>query len=1352
MTPTFRDSLFDVWKIQYNDHSSELIQLAKSLTHQRFIQALTPQKIVGDIAFQVGAMLAAHMTGKVVGLGLVYTFAKAGSAYPGIGTAIGFVVGMLTYWIINSIHATEQQKEMNAYIASQTTKNENYVSTETLSEKWWADEYFGNTMPDTLKGSRAGVYEELKAETSDHIYEGQVILAPHNVQKTQNTYFGSTLFGVDFNELVLDYSQQTRSYLTYSDWDDPEGRLQPFFYETYTEWVSGFGVEPMQVEKTNPRDGRVFFMRNSIMYLEDEIQSGTENQDKPIDTIIPYMMANPGYEVAYPSLQFADSASIATPEFFLTYPIYVDNDKYDVLKEEHYHIYKIYDGTTDVVQLIPEDIVATRPLMSDIVGVEAHIVDTLETDYSRVLTPDMYTFNMITGQVIITSGFLDWKLNELRQANKDVSNYDVYFVLEFNIEKFRDISVERDDITSEQAQKVATMQSIHQSVLEYIYQFRIAEQTQQKLSEACYTVFVTIISTLITMGATTGINKMFAGVGQNLMTSAKLGQAAASAVGQTSKVAEGLMKVANSMIRTGSLSIGKNIFKISMSVLSECYTEVYVDPMIEAYVSNIAKDAGLNFEAQIWLSSLAETGREMMLSSVSTFMRAGSSADPQINFRISENLNAEQTLTQQMENINELKQEAIDKEAKRQERMEFITQGLSTGLMFFGAMFGGGFGTVGSMLGNILIGVGASMESIDSLKDIFKTALGQEHITLELQVNPNLEISDQNQHQLNSEWKEIWNELSTLTDSQAIDRELEMIEENDLDYLTSWALGTFEQFDPTPVSGQVAGAAVGPSNEGEDVEVWFRRNSRRLIDNIIDSHLDLRAKMGKETKKAISELMRSLEIERKYKIYKQDEIIRDELGREFISFNDPSGDFQAIMEGYEKNPNSYGGAIYAVQVFGDYYVGLTEVSLNKRFEQHLLDAMRGYVLSLDGIDHPKYHDLQKSIAKAFLILGYDIKDLLTEIDWFSSIRDFKERRDFIEGILESIKPFVQAHVFEIHFGVKKIGTQEKFYSKQFPLKLLTEKGILKEDMIQFSQRSSFTDYLDLKLNGLNMVYGGGGTGYKSLPMYDIAIMIALGLSAPKIARILNDEYGLQTSERTVQHKVADILGGSYDSQEEFLQPIIDHLVSVGIDRRDIYFAFKDAELSKYGWFVDWSYGKAILRSDISKICEIFNLAPESGLEAIKPYLSSIERYFAGTSESQWKKWIFDGMPIKKGKESPNTMEDLSGVSERKIRTIIKLIAEDVGVLGITEKYLVKNLKYKLHSLEAIQLISKGYVNIGDTRITLRSDNFHIILCKHILKTRGSSEVESRNYFENILFRGFSLEQIWARYHLGINTL
>ncbi|MEE9378751.1 MAG: hypothetical protein V3V33_12035 [Candidatus Lokiarchaeia archaeon] len=217
-----------------------------------------------------------------------------------------------------------------------------------------------------------------------------------------------------------------------------------------------------------------------------------------------------------PSLQFASlDSGLSLPEFYLDYPIFVSSDEYEDLKDEVHKVYKIYDGTSDSVQLIPEEYLETHTLMSDIVSVTGYYCDSIgNEEYLIQYKEDVYDFYSITGELTfaptqaeLSNIFIDGK----EEIYKDINDYEGWIVLEVNIEKFRNISSTEQyqvEIAPEEANRIATAQSAHASMLEYLYQFTIAQNTQQRLSEIAYTSFVTIVSTLITIGITMGVGKL----------------------------------------------------------------------------------------------------------------------------------------------------------------------------------------------------------------------------------------------------------------------------------------------------------------------------------------------------------------------------------------------------------------------------------------------------------------------------------------------------------------------------------------------------------------------------------------------------------------------------------------------------------------------------------------------------------------------------------------------------------------------------------------------------------------------------------------------------------------------------
>jgi len=272
------------------------------------------------------------------------------------------------------------------------------------------------------------------------------------------------------------------------------------------------------------------------------------------------------------------------------------------------------------------------------------------------------------------------------------------------------------------------MQSAHQSILEYTYQYTIAERTQERLSEICYTMFVTITSTLLVMGATWGLNKAFAGVEANVYANAA--SKSLTKFGESSKAYRAISSMADQALKTSGRSLAFNMFKVTCAVITETLEELYVDPMIEAYVTNKVKDMGGSEISQILWSGLAESGREQFLSSVTSFMRAGFRGRTQVDTNIQLQSQNIQDSIQSIEQITQATQEA---KAQQQLRQEYLKEGISTILMFAGAMAGGFGGSIGTALGNIMMIAGTSVEGIDFIKDMFEVVLKKDQLDISVE-------------------------------------------------------------------------------------------------------------------------------------------------------------------------------------------------------------------------------------------------------------------------------------------------------------------------------------------------------------------------------------------------------------------------------------------------------------------------------------------------------------------------------------------------------------------------------------------------------------------------------------------
>jgi hypothetical protein len=1265
LEPTFSDAYYDIWKMQYDEDSSKLIEEAMSITSNQFIQSVS-SKFWSDVEWQMAAQAISAAVGAA--FAGVATILSQGLAAPIIKGIYAFG-HFITYAILNAVHSYAEERDQDYWLRSQTFHNPHYEGEEILSEILTKDKFYGDMMTGALWGSSDGIYAPVKVETNKHAYEGEVILAPRGEQKTDFVPFIQDL---SYKHLILDYSQQTRNYFTYSDFNDP--RVSSFYYEL--TWVDVTDQHD-PVPEIVPRGTFHHYMPNSIMYLEDSIHNATlENEDKHYDSIVPYMVYGDGTFV--PMLRFADSNIEPVPEFYEEYPIFVAPDQYSQLENEHHVIYKAFDGSSDEIQLVPEYL--GRTLKSDVVSFNAYTcqanIDGTISESHIGLYYD-FTFNETTGKVTLSSeDTTEWK-DLIQETSTE------YIILEFHIEKYRSVDDLRD-LTSEQVNQIATMQSAHASILEYTYQHTIATKTQKKLSQMAYTVLVTLASTLplaIVGGIATGIAKSF----------------------------------------------GKGILTFAKMIVFEALEEVYLDPWIEATVAGYADEQGWSILGKAFAVSFAESGRETFGSSISTGLRSA------LSLTQSEMQTQAQSIQQGIENSNQIKS---DLDSSQQKKSSLLKLAVSS-IVLFSTLLGGTAATIPAYLGASLgIRVISAVQRIKA-KRYLKVSIGLAGMMSYLHGYDLERLSDSDLVLQSQQTTDVMEEGA----NQIGNIDGVMVEFHKTGNLLTRALLPYGRIG----SGSIQFSDKNDYSEekpDETIDVWFRRNGDRLIDEIIDKNLDLSTKMGKEIKKALHTLMTNLEAEKKYRIYDPSKEVEDK----FIPFDNPN--FQNSLDLYMKEPERFGGIIYAIEVFGEFYAGLSVQGLDditnipKRFINHMLDTLRGYTLALEGISYPSYHKAHKAIAKALEVMQFDIKDTLGFIDNLRDTRQFKERKLFIASTIENIKPFIQFHIIQIHPGSSNLGKQENLYTKQFPFQSLIDQGILDGNLVQFSERVTTPDYLDLKLEGLNMVYGGAVGKSLGLPMYDIAIMVALGFSSKKISGILTSDYGLKrVGKRSVQHVIDDILGGAFQAQADLLKPIIETLDRIeGISKQDIYLVFKNAELMN-AWFTSWSLGNENLEADLETIRKIYKLDPKSGSKSIKQLLDEKERIYAGLPENIWLSIIEKG-PIfqKTGKGITDDVAEVVKIGDRKTKKIIDILCKKHGFRSL------KEFKIFLHRqrVENI-LLNKFFIDSGE-KIRLKREKWADQIIPAVFLPFDRQIPPSR-YIEKYLFPGMTLEQVWNNFYL-----
>jgi hypothetical protein len=131
--------------------------------------------------------------------------------------------------------------------------------------------------------------------------------------------------------------------------------------------------------------------------------------------------------------------------------------------------------------------------------------------------------------------------------------------------------------------------------------------------------------------------------------------------------------------------------------------------------------------------------------------------------------------------------------------------------------------------------------------------------------------------------------------------------------------------------------------------IWALSKTKDIIINsVIKENLDLNDELNYALFKRITGLMQEFEEIRPFPLHRIG--IIDSKGRKFISFQDP--DFQGFKKMFFEGKPLFAGIIYSIEcifprVDNNIYVGLTIKDADKRFEEHVLNSMRSYLLTND---------------------------------------------------------------------------------------------------------------------------------------------------------------------------------------------------------------------------------------------------------------------------------------------------------------------------------------------------------------------------------------------------------------------
>jgi len=321
-------------------------------------------------------------------------------------------------------------------------------------------------------------------------------------------------------------------------------------------------------------ENKIRYSTCSYAYLEDAISSETELRDDEVHSNIMPFMFN-----AYPLLTFMPKASGAKiPEFYEDVPLVVSDDVYDSVDEEYETIFKVWTGDGNEIEITSSD--NAHALSMDVKEIDVYLIsykDLNTESHDNVITrynqKDLFSlsssdFSFISGKIILNSGiYQDIKEDYLaRRDAVDLNQERVFVIFEIKLGKHESVASSGDNA------KIAIMQGVQAALLEYFYQSNLAVESQAKLNELAYTVVITLLTTIFSGG---------------LLTNPKM-------------------------------------------LISEPLEEMFLDPSIEALVSNTVEAIGWGAYAQIAACSIAEGGREAATGDLATAIR-GSKTNTQLN-------------------------------------------------------------------------------------------------------------------------------------------------------------------------------------------------------------------------------------------------------------------------------------------------------------------------------------------------------------------------------------------------------------------------------------------------------------------------------------------------------------------------------------------------------------------------------------------------------------------------------------------------------------------------------------------------------------------------------------------------
>lgn len=478
----------------------------------------------------------------------------------------------------------------------------------------------------------------------------------------------------------------------------------------------------------------------------------------------------------------------------------------------------------------------------------------------------------------------------------------------------------------------------------------------------------------------------------------------------------------------------------------------------------------------------------------------------------------------------------------------------------------------------------------------------------------------------------------------------------------------------------------------KDKNTLFLKGSKLIIEELFKNNQETDNEIYLSIIKHVKILKDKLKKNEEYPFYKPQKVNRQLklFKHRGYLMREESGFISAL------NNRNYEALIYEIKCklpntwYNDkLYIGITGRTLKTRFREHVKEAIRECSRT-NNTPGSGYTKLYQAIANSIINAGWNIGLLNEQLRILAG----KKYHSLLYKVINSIKDiYIIPNVIEIHEYIDTAHKREKYYTKRFRT-------------VQ---------------NGLNEYEGGGYKGkHLRVPLYDIALMTAFGKNLHQIARILSSLYNFEVSKETVARRILDFFGGWYEAQLKFLKPIIEKLFLEGYNGHEIYRVFEEISGQHQAtWFNDWRWGEALLEFDLLKAKEELEKQNLSVGDDIKAIYKFIDKRFFGIPQSQWIKWAIEG-------DSRRQIEDKLGFSAKSITHIYEKIGDGQ-----------ENIQIKYRRLKAIEILKNEGWNIEDI--------YAIAFNKAPNTPYKRIKSLAKEYFENKLFPGMTVEEIYQKY-------